>query len=106
MDFDDLISEILSSLSRRGRQTGEAEHQFYEGAVMVAYRMHLLRTETTMEVAIHPDGMHGRQFDFVGWLKRQGFEQITRTGTTSYGGVFADGARRSSSILNPARATL
>jgi len=67
---------------------------------MVAYAMHLLRTEATTEVAIHPDGMHGRQFDFPAWLKRQGFELVSRTGTTSYGGIFADKNGRKI-VVNP-----
>ena len=36
------------------------------GAVMVAYAMHLLRTEGAQGVRIHPDGEHGKQFDFAG----------------------------------------
>jgi hypothetical protein len=100
MDFDDLIAETAPPPNRRGRQTGETEHRFYEGAVMVAYAMHLLRTEATAEVAIHPDGMHGRQFDFSAWLKHQGFEQVSRTGTTNYGGIFADKQRRKI-VVNP-----
>lgn len=38
--------------------------------------MRLLRTETVTEVRIHPDGMHGKQFDFSGWLSHQGFETV------------------------------
>ena len=52
---------------------GPHEHHFDEGVVMVAYAMHLLRPEKTTEVRIHPDGEHGEQFDFTGWLRRQGF---------------------------------
>jgi hypothetical protein len=88
MDFDDLISECAPPPNRRGKQDGENEHRFYEGAVMVAYAMHLFRTEATSQVAIHPDGMHGKQFDFLAWLERQGFKQVSRSGSTKYAGVF------------------
>ena len=37
---------------------------------MVAFAMHLLRTVPGLKhVAIHPDGEHGKRFDFLGWLK-------------------------------------
>jgi hypothetical protein len=38
----------------------------------------------------HAYGMHGRPFDLSAWLKRQGFEHVSRTGKTNYGAVFAD----------------
>jgi hypothetical protein len=100
MNFDDLIAECPPPPNRRGKHDGENEHRFYEGAVMVAYAMHLLRTEAIAEVAIHPDGMHGKQFDFVAWLERQGFKQVSRTGITRYGGSFADKDGRKI-IVNP-----
>lgn len=64
------------------------EHRLYEGAVMVAYAMHLLRTTSATHVRIHPDGEHGKQFDFTGWLLRRGFEKVSSMGTTSYGGLY------------------
>jgi hypothetical protein len=88
MNFDDLIFECAPPLNWRGKHDGQYEHRFYEGAVMVAYAMHVLRTEATTEVAIHPDGMHGKQFDLSAWLERQGFRQISRNSTTKYAGVF------------------
>jgi hypothetical protein len=100
MDFDDLIVEAELPPNRRGRQEGKNEHKFTEGAVMLAYAMHLLRTEPTKEVFIHPDGMHGKQFDFAAWLKRQRFAHIERIGSTSYGGVFADSHGRKI-VVNP-----
>lgn len=39
---------------------------------MVAFAMHLLRTTLTQEVLIHPDGEHGKRFDFAGCLGRRG----------------------------------
>ncbi len=61
---------------------------------MVAYAMHLLRTEAIREVSIHPEGTHGKQFDFKRWLKGQGFTLTTPSGSTAYGGRYtrADGA--------------
>jgi hypothetical protein len=44
MDFDDLI------------MNDHRHRHFYEGAVTLAYAMHLLRTEPVREVRIHPDG--------------------------------------------------
>lgn len=58
------------------------------GAVMFAYAMHLLRTTSTLEVLVHPNGEHGKQFDFVGWLSKQGFERTSQTGKTAYAGRY------------------
>jgi len=60
----------------------------YEGAVMVAYAMHLLRAEGARDVRIHPDGEHGKQFDFSGWLELRDFIKASSLGTTAYGGVY------------------
>src|SRR5271154_6361119 len=86
--------------NRVGRADGEHEHHLYEGAVMVAYAMHLLRTQPTKQVHIHPDGEHGKQFDFSRWLGRRGFSMVSCTGKTAYGGTYIDGEGRSI-IINP-----
>lgn len=83
-----------------GKSTSDTEHHLYEGAVMVAYAMHLFRTQPTSEVRIHPDGEHGKQFDFSAWLGLRGFRMISATGTTSYGGTYSDGANRFI-VVNP-----
>ncbi|MHA6298551.1 hypothetical protein [Devosia sp. CAU 1758] len=88
MDFDDLVEEVAAPEKRAGKVVGGIEHKLHEGAVMVAYAMHLLRTTEAGHVRIHPDGEHGKRFDFVGWLSRRGFEKITSTGTTTYGGEY------------------
>jgi hypothetical protein len=100
MDFDDLVKEIAPPPNRVGKCEGGLEHHLPEGAVMVAYAMHLLRTTDATEVLVHPDGEHGKRFDFAGWLGKQGFERASRTGKTSYAGryVRADG---SSVVVNP-----
>jgi hypothetical protein len=59
---------------------------------MLGYAMHLLRTEGAKDVRIHPDGEHGKQFDFSGWLLRRGFVKESSLGTTTYGGVYRNGA--------------
>lgn len=54
---------------------------------MLAYAMHLLRTESAQHVRVHPDGEHGKQFDFKDWLQRQGFRKKSRIGKTVYGSI-------------------
>jgi hypothetical protein len=100
MDFDDLITERPPPPNRRGKADHENEHHFYEGAVMLAYAMHLLRTKPLKEVRIHPDGEHGKQFQFSQWLARQGFTMGAPSGRTAYGGTYIDGHGRTI-IINP-----
>jgi hypothetical protein len=99
MDFDDLVTLLPPAAKRVGKHTGEHEQHLYEGAVMVAYAMHLLRFEGAQEVEIHPDGMHGTQFDFTACLARRNFTMTTPTGRTAYGGIYADGTR--TVVVNP-----
>jgi hypothetical protein len=87
MDFDDLIRELAPPPNRVGRCSGDREHHLDEGGVMVAFAMHLLRTTSTKEVFVHPDGEHGKRFDFAGWLHKRGFELASRSGRTGYGGT-------------------
>jgi hypothetical protein len=68
--------------------------------LLVAYAMHLLRTAPTNEVRIHPDGTHGKQFDFRDWFERHGFSMVSKLGTTGYGGRYADAYGRSI-VVNP-----
>lgn len=88
MDFDDLIERKPAPETRAGKVADGIEHKMHEGAVMVAYAMHLLRTQGAKHVSIYPDGEHGKCFDFTGWLKLRGFEKKTSIGTTSYGGDY------------------
>jgi hypothetical protein len=68
---------------------------------MLAFAMHLLRTAPGVkEVAIHPDGEHGKRFDFEGWLGKQGFRKLSATGKTSYGGTYVSAAG-ATLIVNP-----
>ena len=93
MDFEDLVTALEPPPNRVGKSDGAHEHHLYDGAVMVAYAMFLLRTQGVRDVRIHPDGEHGKQFDFGGWLSRRSFSMVSPLGTTSYGGVYrnADG---------------
>jgi hypothetical protein len=100
MDFDDLVQELAPTPNRIGRCEGEFECHLPEGAVMVAYALHLLRTTKARRVLVHPDGKHGKRFDFAGWLAKRGFERTSWIGKTSYAGlcVLPDGR---SVVINP-----
>lgn len=98
MDFDDLIKERSPPGNRVGSHTGAFERHFSEGAVIVAYAMHLLRTEPVRAIRISPDGEHGKRFDFRAWLARRGFDLVSPTGTTSYAGQYEDAQGRKLTI--------
>jgi hypothetical protein len=65
------------------------DRHFYEGAVMLAYAMHLFRTDPVREVKIHPDGQHAQQIDFPGWLEKRGFRRIAPA-RSAFAGTFED----------------
>jgi hypothetical protein len=88
LDFEDLVIALEPPRNRVGKSNGTHEHHLYEGAVMIAFAMHLLRMEDVRDVRIHPDGEHGKQFDFAGWLTRRGFAKTSSLGSTTYGGVY------------------
>lgn len=90
MDFNNLIRIKEPPANRARTADGPYEHHFDEGAIMLAYAMHLLRTTHTPEVRIHPDGIHGIQFGFAGTLQRYGFTLSARSGKTTYGGTYVD----------------
>jgi len=100
LDFEDLVTALEPPRNRVGKSDGTHEHHLYEGAVMVAYAMHLLRTEGARDVRIHPDGEHGKQFDFAGWLVRRGFAKASSLGSTAYGGVYRNAAGQTITV-NP-----
>ena len=100
MDFEDLVTALEPPPNRVGKSDGGHEHHLYEGAVMVAYAMHLLRTENVRHVRIHPDGEHGKQFDFAGWLLRREFTKVSTIGSTAYGGVYQNAAAETVTV-NP-----
>jgi hypothetical protein len=87
--FDDLITQLPPPPNRVGKHSGEGELHLKEGAVMLAFAMHLLRTIPGLQrVNIHPDGLHGQGFDMQGWLERRGFALTEPLGKTSYGGTY------------------
>lgn len=49
---------------------------------------------------IHPDGEHGKQFDFAGWLARRQFRKVSTIGTTAYGGTYENPAGQTITV-NP-----
>jgi hypothetical protein len=100
VDFDDLVAALAPPPNRALKCDGPLERHLFEGAVMVSFAMHLLRTEPTESVSIHPDGEHGKQFDFRDWLGRRGFEMESSLGGTSYGGIYVD-RRGQRVIVNP-----
>lgn len=100
MDFEDLVTALAPPPNRVGKADGDHEHHLYEGAVMIAYAMHLLRWEGAQHVRIHPDGEHGKQFDFAGWLGRRGFRKVSTLGTTAYGGAYENSAGQTITV-NP-----
>jgi hypothetical protein len=86
---DDLITPRDAPPKRVAHCEGGIEHHLTEGAVMLAFAMHLLRTVPDITVlSIHPDGEHGKRFDFKRWLEKRGFTKISGTGKTSYGGLY------------------
>jgi hypothetical protein len=78
--FDDLITRRAAPRNRVGTCDGGKEQHLPEGAVMVAFAMHLLRTTPGLrEVSFHPDGEHGKRFDFQGWLGKRRFTMKRRS---------------------------
>ncbi|KQT77419.1 hypothetical protein [Methylobacterium sp. Leaf466] len=99
--YDGLIKKHTPSADRASKAEGGVEDHLTEGAVQVAFAMHLLTTVVgLMHVAIHPDGEHAKQFDFEGWLAGQGFAHESTTGTKLYAGIYrhADGR---TVLINP-----
>jgi hypothetical protein len=94
--FDDLISLRAPPPNRVGTCDGEMECHLSEGAVMLAFAMHMLRTIPNLrQVSVHPDGEHGKRFDFKEWLRKRGFALTISSGITSYGGTYT------SIVVNP-----
>lgn len=92
MDFEDFVIALAPPPNRVGKSDGPEEHHLYEGAVMLAYAMHLLSAQGAKDVRIHPDGEHGKQFNFAAWLRRRDFTKVSSMGSTTYGGVYQNHA--------------
>ena len=91
MDFTDLITEHLPPEKRVASCDGMHERHLSEGAVMLAYAMHMIRIGATGPVGVHPDGEHGKRFPFRAWLEARGFELTETWGTTAYAGRYVHG---------------
>jgi hypothetical protein len=99
--FEGLIDRKPPPPNRKGWCEGGEEDHLTEGAVTVAFAMHLLRTIPGLKhVDIHPDGEHAKRFDFRGWLENQGFSQ-TKPGNTSYGGLYSSSSWGTTILVNP-----
>jgi len=66
---------------------GGKECHFPEGAVMIAFAIHLLENGAT-DVDIHPDGEHGKKHDVKATLESHGFQHTKSQGKTEYGGIY------------------
>lgn len=86
--------------NRRNRCDGDQECHMTEPAIMIAFAAHLL-SKGAIEVAIHPDGEHGRIFDIKSCLETNGFNLIENIGSTSYGGMYQKGKERIKVTLTP-----
>lgn len=92
--LDNLVTHRPPPPNRVASCDHDVEHHLSEGAVMLAFAFHLLRTVPKLtKVSVHPDGEHGNRFDFKGWLAAQGFDLVQPSGSTAYGGLYeaADG---------------
>jgi hypothetical protein len=100
--FDDLLTMHEPPPNRAQHCAGGREHHLTEGAVMIAFAMHLLRTVPDLKhVAIHPDGEHGKRFDFKNWLGSHGFSMTKPMGSTAYGGLYSSAAAGQTLLINP-----
>ena len=88
MDLEDLITEKSAPPNRAGRHDGEFERHLSEGAVMLAYAMHLARLGAQGPIGVHPDGMHAQAFPLRTWLEDRGFVRTEGWGKTEYGGLY------------------
>jgi hypothetical protein len=99
--LDDLITRRPPPPNRMKGCDGNMECHLSEGAVMVAFAMHLLRTVPSLaQVSIHPDGEHAKIFDFEGWLQRRGFSKKSLLGKTTFGGTYASSTGQTI-VVNP-----
>jgi hypothetical protein len=99
--YDQLIKTHIPKEGRALKAAGGIEHHLTEGAVMMAFAMHLLQTVPDLKlVSVHPDGEHAKNFDFADWLSKQGFAKESSKGSTAYGGVYCS-AKGQRVVVNP-----
>lgn len=76
------------------------ECHFTEGAIMIAFAMHLFEKGASA-VEIHPDGEHGKRHDVRGSLIAHGFKHDSGHGRTTYAGVYSRGDQTLTVTINP-----
>jgi hypothetical protein len=87
------ITKLKAAPKREQHCTGELEGHFTEGAVMIAFAMHLLE-QGAKEVHIHRDGEHGKRYDIAGCLTAYGFAfEGPARGRTTYVGTYRRGGQ-------------
>jgi hypothetical protein len=87
------ITKRKAAPKREKHCMGELEEHFTEGAVMIAFAMHLLE-QGAKEVHIHPDGEHGKRYDIAGCLTAHGFAfEGPARGRTAYAGAYRRGGQ-------------
>lgn len=60
---------------------------------MLAFGMYLLQNGAAV-VELHPDGEHGKQYDFETCLAQLGYCHVVTRGTTRYGGEYSRGEQK------------
>lgn len=87
-----LLTLVVPTEKRKKRLDGDIQEYLTEGAVMLAFALHLLESTTARRIEIHPDGEHGKRFPFQAQLNARGFEKVRSIGKTDYGGLYRDPA--------------
>jgi hypothetical protein len=94
--YDRLVTLLEPPPNRRRVCDGPFEYHLPEGAVIMAFAMYLMHNVPDLKhVAVHPDGEHGKRFDFKGWLEGQGFATQKSVGSTGFGGLYVSQEGRS-----------
>jgi len=100
--FDDLVDVRSPPPKRVAFCEKGVEHHLTEGAIMIAFAMHLLQTVPDMKhVDIHSDGEHAKRFSFPSWFAAHGYERTKLQGTTSFGGVYESATTGRTILVNP-----
>ena len=105
MDFDDLVEQVAAPEKRAGKVADGIEHKIHEGAVMVAYAMHLLRTtEAHMSAFIQMASTARGLISPAGWLGAASIRQRppVRRHTAASIGTRTDGRSPSIPVLEKA----
>jgi hypothetical protein len=88
LEHSDLLRLVVPTEKRRKGLVGAHEEYLTEGAVMLAYALHLRSAFDANRIELHPDGEHGKIFDFRNQLGAFGYQFVSPLGSTNYGGVY------------------